>query len=375
MAERWMTIRVYGTLLHATGAWGGADDGAASAVALTPDHIEGWMASCAANGVTGVLWQSNCGGTSTHPSPVLPLPGPPLPPHNEHWNPVWTYLCKKVRRFDTLEIAIAAAHRHDLRLIYALCPADFVDSPFAASAFHPDLWVQSRRGEPFHGVPCLAEPEAQFLLLEHLVAVLDCGVDDLAISCFSHMAGQGVNQRDYYGFNPAPLQAYREQRAIDPLHHGINADLWHTLHGDFYTAFLGRVHAETSKRGQRLIPFTTRAGNWGWGGEGGAQLVAHYLQGQAVPTAVPAFALELQWQALGPDGTRRRPARPRPGRRCGNCASRGRCPRNSLAPHRPAQYRRPVGSVQRRRPPDRNRGARRIRRPCNVPGRARRLPR
>ena len=219
-----------------------------------------------------------------------------MPPHNEHWNPVWTYLGEQVRRFDTLEIALAAAHRHDLRLIYALCPADFVESPFAASAFHPDLWLQSRRGEPFHGVPCLAEPEAQSLLLEHLVAVLDCGVDDLAISCFSHMAGQGVNQRDYYGFNPAPLQAYREQRAIDPLHHGIDADLWHTLHGDFYTAFLGRVHAETSKRGQRLIPFTTRAGNWGWGGEGGAQLVAHYLQGQAVPTAVPAFALELQWQ-------------------------------------------------------------------------------
>jgi len=303
MTERWMTNRVYGTLLHTTGAWGyeGAGD-VATAAPLTEDHIDGWMKACAENGVTGVLWQSNCGGTSTHPSPVFPLPGPPLRPHNEHWTSVWEYLGEQVRRFDTLSVAIAAAHRYGLRFAYSLCTCDFVDSPFDQSIFHPNLWVMSRRGEPYHGVPCYAEPRVCDIMLEHVIDVLDRGVDDLAISFFSHMIGQGVAQANYYGFNPPALRAYEQQYGTDPLCDGIDETLWHSLHGDFYTEFIRRLHAETSRRDQRLIPCATYNGRWGWGGVGGQQLVSQYYKGEVSPTTAPAFGLEYQWKRWAEEG-------------------------------------------------------------------------
>ena len=298
-----MTIRVYGTLLYATGAWGSEEGGSVtSAVALTPDHIDGWMLNCASHGVTGVLWQSNCGGTSTHPSPVFPLAGPPHPPHNEHWTEVWEYLGRQVCRFDTLALAVAAAHRHGLRLVYSFCVCDFVDSPFEDSLFHPHLWVRSRRGEPFHGVPCFAEPEAQDILLAHAIDVLDHGIDDLAISFFSHLSSQGVDQANYYGCNPPALAAYRQRSGDDPLLSGIGEESWRSLHGDFYTEFIRRLHAETSARGQRLIPCATRDGHWGWGGTGGKQLTGRYFNYGPAPTASPAFALELQWHRWADEG-------------------------------------------------------------------------
>ena len=301
MTERWVTNRVYGTLLHTTGAWKEGSD-PNDAVPLSEDHIDGWMKACAENDVTGMLWQSNCGGTSTHPSPVFPLPGPPLRSHNEHWTPVWEYLGKQVRRFDTLSVAIAAAHRYGLKLIYSLCTSDFVDSPFEHSIFHPDLWVMSRRGEPYHGVPCYAEPKVQDIMLEHVVDVLDRGVDDLAISFFSHMIGQGVNAANYYGFNPPALQAYEQRHGVDPLREGIDEPLWRSLHGDFYTDFIRRLHEQTSKRRQRLIPCATYDGRWGWGGSGGQQLASHHFSDGPEPTTAPAFALDYQWQRWAEEG-------------------------------------------------------------------------
>lgn len=303
MSERWMTIRVYGTLLHTTGAWGDEDGGGVEAARpFAVEHVDEWMQACAAHGVTGVLWQSNCGGTSTHPSPVFPLPGPPLRPHNEHWTPVWEYLGEQTRAFDSLEAAVQAAHRHGLRLIYSLCPCDFVDTPFEDSVFHPGLWVRSRRREPYCGVPCYAEPETRDLVLSHVVDVLDRGVDDLAISFFSHLLGQGVDEPDYYGFNLPALRAYQEQHGVDPLRGGIAADHWHALHGDFYTDFVRRLHAETSRRKIRLIPCATPDGHWGWGGSGGRQLAGHYFSGGPDPTVSPAFGLRYQWQRWAEDG-------------------------------------------------------------------------
>lgn len=98
MFESVMTLRVYGNILYATGAWKADGTGDPdTADELTPGHIEQWMDACRERGVNTVLWQSNCGGTSTHPSPVLPLAGPPLAPHNEAWEPVWAFLGQQVR--------------------------------------------------------------------------------------------------------------------------------------------------------------------------------------------------------------------------------------------------------------------------------------
>ncbi len=304
--ERWMTIRVYGNILYTTGAWGRKDVDETTAVAtaspLTEADIEGWMKDCADHGVTAVLWQSNCGGTSTHPSPVFPLPGPPWRPHNAAWEPVWEFLGEQVRRFDTLTVAIAAAHKHGLKFAYALCLWDFVGSPFEESVFDPNLWTLSRDGEPFTGVPCYAEPEVQEITLKHLRDVLARGVDDVAISPFAHTQGGGTDQPYYYGFNPPLVEAYRERYGSDPAHESLDANAWWALYGDFYTDFLRQLHQETSQRGQRLIVGTTYDGHWGWGGSGGNQLYQYHVQGGSAPTVAPGCGIELQWQRWAQEG-------------------------------------------------------------------------
>ena len=303
MTDRVITLRVYGNILYATGAWRADGTGDTNtATELTPGHIEQWMDDCREHAATSVLWQSNCGGTSTHPSPLLPLPGPPLPPHNEAWAPVWAFLGQQVRRFDTLDIAVRAAHDRGLRFAYALCLYDFVDSPFEESVFHPHLWMQSRNGQPFFGVPCYAEPDVQELMLRHVRDVLARGVDDLVISPFAHTQGQGVDAPNHYGFNPPIAEAYRERYSIDPRYEPIGSAHLHRIHGDLYTMFLDRLHAETSRRGQRLIPWTTDDGCFGGGGSAGNALFHHYNGDGPRPETSPAYGIEFQWARWAAEG-------------------------------------------------------------------------
>lgn len=303
MTERWMTIRVYGNILYTTGAWGIEGSGDVSTASpLTEEDIEGWMRDCANHGVTSVLWQSNCGGTSTHPSLTFPLPGPPSRPHNEAWTSVWDFLGEQVRRLDTLNAGIAAAHEHGLKFVYSLCPWDFVDSPFEDSVFHPKLWMLSRNGEPFFGTPCYAETEVQEIMLKHMRDVLERGVDDLAISFFAHTQGLGVEQPCYYGFNPPLVEAYQERYGVNPLRDSFNPAALYSLYGDFYTEFLRRLHQETSQRGQRLIACTTYDGRWGWGGIGGQQFYDYYAQGGPAPTLAPGCSIEFQWRRWAQEG-------------------------------------------------------------------------
>ena len=208
--ERWLTIRVYGNILYTTGAWGSESVRLSDANPLKESHVDSWMKDCAEHGVTAVLWQSNCGGTFTHPSPVFPLAGLPLPPHNDAWLPVWNFLGDQIRAFNTLTVGIAAAHKYGLRFAYSLCLWDFVDSPFEDSVFHPNLWMLSREGEPFFGVPCYAEPKTQELMLKYIRDVLDREIDDLAITFFTHAQGQGTDRPNHYGFNQSLTEAYKK---------------------------------------------------------------------------------------------------------------------------------------------------------------------
>lgn len=298
-----MTLRVYGNILYATGAWAVEGNGDPAAVTeFTPDHIEQWMDDCARHGVTTVLWQANCGGTCTHPSPVFPLPGPPLLPHNEAWEPVWEFLGRQVRHFDSLSVAIRAAHDRGLRFAYALCLDDFVDSPFDRGVFHPDLWMQSRDGESFIGVPCCAEPRVQDVLLEHVRDVLDRGIDDLVISPFAHTQGLGADVPDHYGFNPPLARAYQDRHGADPRRELFDPAALHVIRGDFHTALLTRLHTETSRRNQRLIPWTTHDSQFGRGGSAGNALFSHLNSGTPPPETAPACGIAFQpqrWAELG----------------------------------------------------------------------------
>ena len=263
---------------------------------LKEAHIDSWMKDCAEHGVTAVLWQANCGGTLTHTSPVFPLSGPPLPPHNDAWLPVWNFLGDQIRAFNTLTVGIAAAHKYGLRFAYSLCLWDFVDSPFEDSVFHPNLWMLSREGEPFFGVPCYAEPKTQELMLKYIRDVLDREIDDLAITFFTHAQGQGTDRPNHYGFNQSLTEAYKKKHNIDPRQGSFDASNLASITGDAYTGFLRLLHKETSQRGQRLIACTTPDGTWGWGGSGGQQLWDYYNESQSTPTIPPNCSIELQWQ-------------------------------------------------------------------------------
>ena len=79
-------------------------------------------------------------------------------------------------------------------------------------------------------------------------------------------------------------------------------DWWHALHGEFYTDLLRALHAETSRRGQRLIPCTTHDGRWGWGGSGGAAYWAYHNEGGPEPDTLPATPMQFQWQRWAKEG-------------------------------------------------------------------------
>ena len=300
--ERWITIRGYTNIMYTIGLW--PHYRLDQTRPLTEELIDGWMEDLAAHGVTAAVWQPHCGGTAcVHPGPVLPLPDASATGDHETFEGWWTALAENVRRFDTLDAVVAAAHRHGLRLVYSLCPwdlVDYTDDP-AANVF-VDTWMRSRAGEGHVGVPCFAEPKARDLLLEHVRYVLDRGVDDLAITFFTHAQGSGADEPDHYGFNTPVAEAYRARYGIDPLQEAPDPDKWHALHGEFYTDLLRSLHAETSRRGQRLIPCTTHDGRWGWGGSGGAAFWDHYQDGGPEPGALPATPIRFEWQRWADEG-------------------------------------------------------------------------
>lgn len=300
--ERWITIRGYTNIMYTIGMWPPAKPDKARP--LTEELIDGWMKDLAAHGVTAAVWQPHCGGTAcVHPGPVLPLPDANASGNHDTFKSWWTALARNVRRLDTLDAVVAAAHRHGLRLVYSICPwdlVDYTDDP-AANAF-VDTWMRSRDGEGHVGVVCFAEPKARDLLLEHVRYALDRGVDDLAITLFTHAQRTGADKPDHYGFNAPVVSAYRDRHGVDPMKQPPDPDKWRALHGDFYTDLLRDLHAETSRRGQRLIPCTTHDGRWGWGGGGGAAFWDHYQFGGPVPGALPATPIQFQWQRWADDG-------------------------------------------------------------------------
>lgn len=302
--ERWITIRGYTNIMYTIGLW--PSNSLDQAEPFAEAHIDGWMKDCSAHGITAVVWQPHCGGTaSTHPGPVLPLPDPAACGDHESFKDWWTALAQNVRRFDTLEVAIAAAHRHGLRFVYSICPWDFVDytDDPAANVF-AGTWMRARDGQGHVGVPCYAEPRACELLLQHVRYVLDRGIDDLAITFFTHAQSTGTDAADHYGFNAPVVEAYKARYGIDPLQESPDPDNWHALHGDFYTDLLRTLHMETAQRGQRLIPCTTGDGRWGWGGSGGAAIWQHYhgFTPGFTPSALPASPMQFQPQRWADEG-------------------------------------------------------------------------
>lgn len=279
-----VVIRVYGSILYATRRW--PDDGtpASAATPLTEGHVDAWFEDCARHGVAAVLWQANCGGTLTYPSAHAPLAGdPPLPPrfrigaepHEQGWTAGdWAWLGEQCRRFDTLEAAVRAAHRHGVALILNFSVFDLpgvwctAESwPGGSPLFDRDLWLWSRdQRTRLEGIPCYGDPRLRELRLAEVREALDRGVDGIALGFFSHCDAAAGDQPHRFGFNPCVVEEFRERYGVDVLREPFDTAAWHALHGEHFTRFVQAVSAETRRRGRALLGYARTDGIHGWAG-------------------------------------------------------------------------------------------------------------
>jgi hypothetical protein len=186
-----VVIRVYGNLLYTTRQWG-AKPGEQH-VPLERTHIDGWMKDCAEHGVTTVLWRANCAGTLTYPSKWTALASEtPLPDPNrgmgieavkQGWPLAdWSFLGEQCRRFNTLDAAVIAAHRHGLKFYLDFHTFDMVGSwctkadwpAGGGRAWDPDWWLWSQDGtQRLAGISCYANAQVRSRRLGEVAEALN----------------------------------------------------------------------------------------------------------------------------------------------------------------------------------------------------------
>lgn len=314
-------IRVYGSILYATKKWGAAGE---RPVPLEPAHIDAWMQSCAAHGITSVLWRANCSGTLTYPNRFTALAGePPLPMAEDRvvagvtrarqsWNPEdWRWLGEQCRRFNTLDAAVRAAHRHGLKLLLDFNTFDMVGClctpdlwPGAGErAWNPDDWLWSRdRKTRLVGVPCYADPIVRRRRIGEIVEAMEIGVDGIALGFFSHCDSLSGDRACEFGFNPKVAAEYRRQHRAGPTTEQVDPHLLYAIQGEFFTQFV-RDASDVVRRefGKQLIATTRVDGVHGWGGKTVASLINGDMQDvdlRARRAELPAYAAAfcLEWE-------------------------------------------------------------------------------
>lgn len=296
-AERMVVIRVYGSILYATGQWGGEGR---PAEPLTPAHIDGWMKRCAAAGVTSVLWRANCAGTLTYPSRHAALAGePPLPDPNagmgvavvkQGWTrPDWDWLGAQCRRFDTLATAVRAAHVHGLKILLDFHTFDMVGSwcrrtqwpDGGERAWDPDGWLWSRDGEArLAGIPCYADPVVRGRRVAEIEEALERGVDGIVLGFFSHCDGHSGDRRCWFGYNPVIVEQYGRRYGGDPRGGDVDPHRMYALHGAGFTQFVREAAKAVRTAGANLVATTRIDGVHGWGAAAAANGLNGAMDGQ-----------------------------------------------------------------------------------------------
>ena len=315
-------VRVYGSILYSTRKWGGEG---AELAPLTREQIDGWMKSCAAGGATAVLWRANCAGTLTYPSKFTGLAGePPLPDPNEGMGiasvkqgwPLddWQWLGEQCRRLDTLEAAVAAAHKYGLKIYLNFHTFDMVGSwctprtwPDGGDrAWDPDMWLWARdQKRRLSGVPCYADPKVRQRRLGELAEALEYDLDGVVLGFFSHCDGLSGEERCAFGYNPVVVAEYKKRYGVDPLTADVDPHKFYALHGEGYTQFVRGASKLVHAKGKKFISATRTDGIHGWGGKaGGGGLVGVSMQpadlrdGHSELPLTAGFYLETeQWAA------------------------------------------------------------------------------
>ena len=294
--EQMAVIRVYGSILYSTRKWGG--EGAERAP-LTREQIDGWMKSCADNGVTTVLWRANCAGTLTYPSKFAGMAGePPLPDPNEGMGVAsvkqgwpledWAWLGEQCKRLNTLEAAVAAAHKHGLKIYLNFHTFDMVGSwstpktwPDGGDrAWDPDMWLWSKdQKRRLAGVPCYADPKVRARRIAEMAEALEYDLDGIVLGFFGHCDGLSGEDRCAFGYNPVVVEEYEKRYNVDPLTQDVDPHKFYALQGEGYTQFVRQASELTRGKGRKLICATRTDGVHGWGGKaGGGGLVGSTMQ-------------------------------------------------------------------------------------------------
>ena len=321
----WMVvIRVYGSILYTTKKWG--DKESEEPIPLEPHHIESWMEDCASHGVTTVLWRANVAGALTYPSRFTALAGEvPLPDPNQGmgiqvdkqgWSlEDWEYLGMQCRSFNTLEVAVDAAHRHNLSIYLDFHTFDMVGSwctlpewPGGGErAWNPDWWLWSKdHSQRLAGIPCYADENVREKRLLELSEALDYGIDGVVLGFFSHVDGAAGDRPHWFGYNEVVAREYEKRYGSDPSAGDVDPHLLCSLNGEYFTEFVRGASELTHKRNKKLICTTRPDGVHGWGGKAAASAqmgtgsTADLRDGSSDLPLAAGFYLE--WEKWARDG-------------------------------------------------------------------------
>lgn len=221
---------------------------------------------------------------------------------------------EQCQRLDTLEAAVAAAHKHGLKLYLNFHTFDMVGSwctpktwpDGGERGWDPDLWLWARdQKRRLAGVPCYADPIVRKRRLGELAEALEYDLDGVVLGFFSHCDGLSGDERCAFGYNPVVVEQYKQRYSVDPLAEAVDPHKFYALHGEGYTEFVRGASKLVHAEGKKFIAATRTDGVHGWGGKtAGSGLVGATMQsidlrdGQSELPLTAGFYLETEkWVA------------------------------------------------------------------------------
>lgn len=212
------------------------------------DYFDWVFEQVAANNAI-MLWRTNVVGRAYfHSKHMAPFDHScVLSPLVKDWHKVADIMDK----YDPLEEAVRAAHKHGAR-IYAYMPMnEFVCLRHGLLNLIDPVWWEAPRhfvnsrdeSRFFLGMPCFGYPSVRERILNIIREACDYGVDGLFLCTRSHSWRPGLRQTypqrtDEFGFEPPVVEEYKRRHEADILVEDFDNDLWQRVKGDQYTEFL-----------------------------------------------------------------------------------------------------------------------------------------
>ena len=215
-------------------------------------QIETLMEKVKAAGGDTVLWRADGGGRAQYPSRYLAAG----PGEGEMVGRAEA-MGKGLAGCDPLREAVAAAHRHGLKLYAWTCLFDskivrlksgrLLCDPYLEA--HPEWWLLSKDGRArLEGVPCYVYPEVVEHRLRHYHELLgDYEVDGIHLSTRSHARSNPgvVEVEDWYGYNETWIEGFKKRYGgVDPRMERLPTyymDRWIEFRGECVTDLIRKV--------------------------------------------------------------------------------------------------------------------------------------